>query len=406
MKTNISYVEAKEIILKEVSKKIKTEIIPIEQSLKRCIAEDVFATSSNPSSNNSAMDGYAVRYQDIKNVPVTLSVACTIFAGDLPTTKLKKCEAFEIMTGAIIPEGANAVVPVENTVSKNGSVVILKSVRKGENIRKKGEDYKLKQLLIKKGTEISPAHISLLASMGKKEIKVFHKPTVAILATGSELISLDSNITQGKIYDSNSYGIAAQVEAENCLPYRLGRVEDTPRLIKNAILKGLKKDILIVSGGISMGKADYVKNVLKDLGAKILFSKVRQRPGNPFTFAKIEGKPVFLLPGNPVSVSICFEIYIRPFLKKMTGFKADKEETKKYKIGETIKVKRGRTYFFRVLFKKIDGEKVAFLTGPQGSGIITSLTKAEGILVVPESISEIKEGDYYPITPLSWRKNC
>ncbi len=407
MKKNISFKEASELIMGEANRiKLQSEVIDLYQSLNRVVYNDIKAKISNPQWDNSAMDGFAVRVDDLKQIPATLRIIETIFAGDKPEAKLKKGEAAGIMTGAQIPEGADAVVPVEYTNVEGNFVKIMKKVEKEENIRKSGEDYKKGELLVKKGSKLNPAQIGLIASTGIGKLKVFRNPEVAIIVTGTELTDYKKNLKEGKIYDSNSYSLYAQVLLENCKPFLIKLVKDDKRAIKNSIVRALKKDVLIVSGGISMGKADYVKEVLSDLKGRFIFSKVRQRPGNPFTFLKLNGKPVFLLPGNPVSTEVCFEIYVRPFLQKICGLKNVNQNVINCRIKETIKVKKGKTYFLRVLLKKEEEEVQAFLTGPQGSGIITSMSKADGILIVKEDCEEIKKDCIMPVFPLSWSKFC
>lgn len=405
MKTNISVSEAKKIIFAEVAL-LKEESVQLNKALHRYLSRDFVAALSNPPSDNSAMDGYGVKAQDVYSVPVSLKVVGTVYAGDAPKKGIKQGEAVEIMTGAPIPKGVDAVVPVEETVQNGEYVTILEKVSVHQHIRKKGEDYDIGDLLISKGARLTPAHLALLASSGQNEAQVFSKPKVAILPTGNELINPACPIRPGKIYESNSFGLQAQVEALGAIPVKLKTAKDNLTALAVAVQEGLRQDVLVISGGVSMGKADYIKKVMEDLGAKFHFSKIRQRPGNPFTFATVQEKPVFLVPGNPVSAPLCFEIYVRGFLQAMMGYKKDEKDILICVVGETIKVKKGKTYFLRVILKKQNDKTAAFLTGPQGSGILTSLSSADGILVVPEDVEEIEKGSRWPIESLSWSHSC
>ncbi|HNQ78672.1 MAG TPA: molybdopterin molybdotransferase MoeA [Acidobacteriota bacterium] len=405
MKSYIPVAEALKIILSH-ARPAKEELVKLEDALGRYLARDVAALHPNPPSDNSAMDGYGVRVSDVKAVPATLKVAGSVFAGQAPGKPIRRGEAIEIMTGAPIPEGVDAVIPVEETERCGTDVMVLKKPEPRQHIRKKGEDYEKGDLLASRGTRLTPAHIALMASAGRGGVKAFRKPKIAVLSTGNELVEPGRPLGRGKIYESNSFGICAQVEVSGGIPVKLKAAADDPAVLRKAVLEGLKQDALVVSGGISMGKADYLREVMEGLGARFHFVKVRQRPGNPMTFATIGRKPVFLLPGNPVSAPLCFEIYVRGFLEAVLGNPGGSDDTMSCVMGETIRVKKGKTYFLRVVVKRSGKETAAFLTGPQGSGILTSMSRADGILVVPEGSEEITKGSVVAVRPFSWRTSC
>lgn len=271
----------------------------------RVIGEDVVANRDIPPFDNSGMDGYAVRSEDIQNTssdsPVRLEVIGDLPAGFFPTKTVGRGQAIRIMTGAPIPEGADSVVPVEETKGKDRFVSVLKAVSPGECIRKKGEDVKKGDRVISKGDIIRPSEVGMLASVGRSVISVYQKPMVAILCTGEELVDVDDDLNEVKIVSSNSYALAAQVKDCGAIPVQLGIAKDRKEEIKEKLLQGFRADIIISSAGVSVGDYDFVKEVLNDLGMEMIFWKVAMKPGKPVVFGTLRGKLVFGLPGNPVS---------------------------------------------------------------------------------------------------------
>jgi molybdopterin molybdotransferase len=396
MNENISAKEALELILNK-SKATDYEIISYRKALNRIAREDIKAGLFHPPSDNSAMDGYGVKASDCSSVPIALPIIGTVLAGEQWKGTLPAGTVVRIMTGASIPEGVDAIIPFEEADEQGENVMIRTRVKAGTHIRRKGEDYKAGDLLIESGKRISAADIGVLASTGTISLKVSKKPVVTILSTGNELVNPEETPPEGSIRDSNCYGLEAQVESCGAIAEVVGIVRDEKNTLKEHIKKASNSDMLLITGGISKGTADYVKEAMKGLGEQMIFSKVRQRPGGPFSFSMYEGTPVFLLPGNPVSSMICFELYIRPFILKTMKANNINPFMITASIEETISVKKGRTDILRVVLKEEKGRWSALLTGAQGSGILTSMAKANGLLIIPEDVDEIKKGDEWPV---------
>ena len=276
--------------------------------------------------------------------------------------------------------------------TKKGYVDILKEVKPGENIRRAGEGIKKGERILQKGTLLSSAHIGLLASLGKPRIKVIRRPRVAILATGDELINVDEKLKPGKLRSSNTYTLLGEVERCGGIPKNLGIAKDERAALKRKITNGLGCDILLTSGGVSVGDYDLVKDVLAEMGTDIKFWKVSMRPGKPLAFGTIKDMMVFGLPGNPVSSMISFELFVRPAILKMTGRSLDREEVDAV-LEEDIEKKSGIMYFIRAITKWENGSFHAALTGPQGSGILKSMALANSLIILPEDVENVKKGE-------------
>ena len=396
--------EAQKIILNSI-KSSGTETVNLDDSLDRIIATDIRANTDLPSFDNSAMDGYAIKSKDVKGVskigPGILKVVEDLPAGYVARKKVKTKEAIRIMTGAPLPRGADSVVMVEFTkrVERakklgSGSVKIYKETRTGENIRMSGEDVKRGQKVLSRGSILRPQELGMLVALGVDKIKVSKRPRVGILATGDELVDVGEKISKGKIRNSNSFIVHAQALKCGAIPIDLGIAKDTKAKIRRKIEAGLKKDldILLVLGGISVGDYDLVKDVLFDLGMRMRFWKVAQRPGKPLAFGIIRGIPVFGLPGNPVSSTISFEEYVRPSILKMQGAKELFRPLVQATMTENFRKKKELRYFIRANIRQRRGKFYASTTGPQGSGIISSLVLADGIIVAPEGVEVLKKG--------------
>ncbi|MEK6598846.1 MAG: gephyrin-like molybdotransferase Glp [Deltaproteobacteria bacterium] len=398
----ISVEAALEIILSEI-KPLGMERINILSSLGRVLGEDIFASTDNPPWDNSAMDGYALRAIDTKTAskdkPITLKVIEDLPAGYTAKKTIKKGEAIRIMTGAPMPRGADAVLMVEETeavvsgqrsVARNqkSEVKIFREARLGDNIRKAGEDFRKGDLVLTKGVSIRPAEIGMLAAVGKPIVYVHQRPKVAVLSTGDELVEIDETPTDGKIRNSNSYAIAAQVRACGAIPVQLGIARDNKKNLREKLEAGLTADCIVSSGGVSVGDFDFVKDVLKEMGSEMRFWKVAMKPGKPLAFGVIGGKPAFGLPGNPISSMVAFEQFAMPAILKMMGKKDVFKRVFYALLTKPIKKKTGRVHFVRGVLEQKNGKFYATPLEGQGSGILSSMVKANCLIVLPEDISD------------------
>ena len=391
--------DALKIVLKGI-KILDSEVIKLTDALERVLAEDVYSNSDIPAFDNSAMDGYALRSSDTcgatRNKPKILEVIEDIKAGDIPKKRLKSNQAARIMTGAPIPRGADSVVMVEETkkIRNRGKefVEVYKETKPQENIRKAGEDIKKGELVIPKGTLLKSGYIGILASLGKTQVKVIRRPKVAVLATGDEVVDVDEKLEPGKVRSSNSYTLYSQIIKCGCIPKNLGIARDKPKQLEKKIKQGLDCDLIITSGGVSVGDYDLVKDILAKMGTNIRFWKVAMRPGKPLAFGTIKDKLVFGLPGNPVSSMVSFEVFVRPVILKMLGQKEDERKEVEAVLGQDLKKKKGFRYFLRANTRWQQGKYVTKTTGPQGSGILKSMGLANSLIILPEDKEFIKKG--------------
>ncbi|MBN1366068.1 MAG: molybdopterin molybdotransferase MoeA [Syntrophaceae bacterium] len=389
------------------------EKINILEALGRVIGENILAPRNIPSANNSAMDGYAVRYTDTKgatkNKPLRLKIIEDIPAGKVALKKIKKGEASRIMTGAVIPEGADSVIRQEDTLKNGRTVVIYTSAKKGENIRFAGEDVRKGELVIKKGSFLHSADIGMLAALGKAFISVYQKPRVAIISTGDELVDIEIAPPPGKIVNSNSYSLAALVMECGAIPIMLGISKDKRTDLQEKFKTALHADLILSSGGVSVGDFDFVKNIMGEIGNAMHFWQVAMRPGKPLAFGTIEGIPLFGLPGNPVSVMVSFEQFVRPSLLKMQGHTKIFRQNIKAICNEEIQKKAGFKHFIRAVVRKEKNKYIATTTGNQGSGILKSMVAANGLIVMGENQTQIKKGEWVTVQllddSLSWSES-
>jgi len=311
------------------------------------------------------------------------------------------------MTGAPIPGGADSVVQFEDTDEALRrerppfQIGILHQVKKGQNVRRSSEDIARGQLVLKKGTVLRPAEVGVLASLGKETARVIRRPLVAILATGDELVALGKPLPQGKIYNSNSFSIAAQVLRYGGLPQIMGIGRDQIKDITDKLKGALSADMLLTSGGVSMGNYDVVKDVLAEQG-EISFWTVRMKPGKPLAFGTIKGIPHLGLPGNPVSSMITFELFARPAILKMLGKKNFSKPTIEATLDGRIINNDGRRIFARATVSREGDRYLARVTGPQGSGILTSMSRANGLVIVPEDVDSVEQGEIVKVLMLDW----
>ncbi len=391
----ISVQEAIQQILEKIHP-LGKERLSLLQCLGRVVGEDITARRNIPPWDNSAMDGYAVRWQDIegasKGKPVLLNVLGDLPAGRIFRNRVARGQAVRIMTGAPLPEGVDTVVQVEDTEKEGDQVKILSSPEKGKNIRRSGEDVMAGEKVLTEGTVLQPAHIGMLASLQRSLISVYQRPRVAILSTGDELLEIDDPWEEGKIINSNSYSLAAQVAECGAQPLQLGIAKDLPEDLSAKIQNGLMADILLTSGGVSVGDYDLVKGMLGKLG-RINFWKVAMRPGQPLAFGMISGKPLFGLPGNPVSSMVSFEQFVRPSILKMAGHHDLFRPALRAVLKQDIEKKAGLIHFIRCRLIREGKTLYATTTGEQGSGILSSMVRARGLIVLPRDLALARAGE-------------
>jgi molybdopterin molybdotransferase len=391
--------EASERILADI-RALGSEPVPLRAALGRVCAEEIRATVTMPPWANSSMDGYAVRSADItpvmKGEPVTLRVVGTIAAGELPEKPLKRGQAIRIMTGAPVPGGADSVIRKEDTDGGSQKVVIRESRDVWKNIRQAGEDYQRGDVLAKRGTPVRPALIGVLASSGVATVQVFRRPRVAIISSGDELVDIDEFDevkAARRIVSTNSYTLHALTRAAGAVPVDLGIAADTKASLRKKLEAAVDCDLIITSAGVSVGDLDHTRDVFADLGGKQRFWKVGMRPGAPLAFGMLKDIPWLGLSGNPVSAMVSFELFIRPALRKMQGYTNFFRRTLTVTLEEEVKIAAKLTHFLRALVtRKEDGTFVARLTGQQSSGALTSMTKANALLIVPETSQTVAKG--------------
>jgi len=387
--------------------------------LGQVLAEDVYAPFDVPPQDNSAMDGYAVQAESIAGAsyehPKVLRVVGEVAAGCVAELKVWPGTAVRIMTGAFVPEGADVVVPFEGTdevdrkqrsVSRD-EIGIRVGLPEASNIRRGGEDIAKGELIMKQGTLLRPAEIGVLASLGKMTVSVIRRPLIGILATGNEVMEINQPLLPGKIYNSNSYSLAAQALRYGGIPKLLGVVPDDVEQLALAIRHGLDCDMLVTSAGVALGDYDVVKQVLAAEG-NMSFWTVRMKPGKHLAFGvfkRDDGKkiPHLGLPGNPVSSMISFEVFARPAILRMMGRSNLVGPNITAIMEDPVKNEDGRRLFARVVVvSRRDGKYFARLTGPQGSGILTSMAKANGLAVIPEDTEEVKSGGMVKVMMFDW----
>ena len=416
------------LTVEEALEKILGYVYPLEQEeapildcLGRVLAEDVTAGFNIPPLDNTAMDGYAVRWKDIHDVgpdsPVTLRVIEELPAGRIAQKEITRGTATRIMTGAPLPKGTDTIVPFEDTdeeeQKKAGGrggveqIKVLKVVDKGVNIRRAAEDVTEGDLILKAGTSIRPAEVGVLASLGKAKAKVFRKPVISVLATGDELLEVGDPLEPGKIYNSNNFSVASLILKYGGVAKVLGIARDNLASLKAKIAEGMDADMVITSAGVSKGDYDIVKDVLAEQG-EISFWMVKMKPARPLAFGVLkseDGKrrvPHLGLPGNPVSSMIAFEQFGRPALRKMQGHKNLIKPTVQAIMEDTVVNTDARRVFARAVVTRRNGRYYAKTTGPQGSGILTSMSLANGLAIVPEDVAEVGPGDEVTVQMLDW----
>ncbi|MCU0521130.1 MAG: molybdopterin molybdotransferase MoeA [Anaerolineae bacterium] len=392
----LSVEEALERVLSMVHP-LDSERTPILETLGRVLAEDVFAQDNIPPHANTAMDGYAVVAANTAGAtpasPKELRVIENLAAGYVAQEQVTPGTAIRIMTGAPLPEGADAVIPFEETAQAGARVQLFAAVPMGANVRLAGEDVRAGARVLSAGARLRPQEIGMLAALGRSEVRVIRRPRVAILATGDELVDIEAPLTPGKIHNSNGYSNAAQVLSAGGVPLMLGIARDSVDDLTAKIREGLAQgaDMLLTSGGVSVGDFDVVKQVLATEG-EMTFWRVRMKPGKPLAFGRITTEtdgvrrtvPVLGTPGNPVSTMVSFELFVRPALMKMLGHGDARQATLDAILDDPIPSKDDRRHYVRVWIEERDGVYHARLTGDQGSGRLSSMVSADGLAIIPE----------------------
>lgn len=397
MREGLSVAEAQSVVL-ETTGVLGAETISAWEAAGRVLSESVRATRRHPPADCSAMDGYAVRRADLLGAsearPIGLPVVFEVPAGGQALRRIEPGESARIFTGAPLPPGADAVVRQEDTRAENGRVEILVEPDPREHVRDAGEDFQVGDLLIEPGSVLGPAHLGVLASIGRSIVAVHQQPTVAILSGGDELVEPDRVADDGRIVSSNSYTLAAQCREIGAKPVYLGIAEDTPAAIEARLRAGLRADVIVSSAGVSVGDHDHVRAVLEKLGCRLLFWGVYMKPGYPLVFGVIEatGTLVFGLPGNPVSTAVTFEQFVRPALRKLMGHRQLFRPVVKARLSERMKKGRGRMHFVRVSLTREGAEIVATPTVNQSSGVLTSLVRGQGLAIFPSEVESLAAG--------------
>ena len=371
--------------------------VPLPEAVGSVLAEDIIAAHSVPPFDNSGMDGYAVHAVDLveatADTPARLLIAETIPAGHVATKSLASGEAARIMTGAPMPPGADAVAQSEITSEEDGYVLVHEPVRPGRNIRRAGEDVTVGDRVLAAGTPLNPAEIGVLASLGHAHVLVHRRPRVAIISTGSELVEVDQPLGPGQIRNSNSYSLRALCRQMGVEATAFGIVPDDYEATRTAIAAGLEYDVLLTSGGVSVGRFDFVKDVQDELGVERRLWGVAMKPGKPMAFG-VRGKTlVFGLPGNPVSAMVSFELFVRPALLRSMGYRRTTRPLYQAVIEEDVANTDGRTYVVRVRAWREDGTWHISSTGAQGSGILRSMLGANGLAFIPGGPRGVKAGE-------------
>ena len=376
----LSVEEAQREILGRV-RVLPSERVDVLAALGRVLAEPIRSTRRIPPWPNSSMDGYAVRAADARPA-ATLRVVGRVVAGSLPTRAVGVGEAVRIFTGAPLPSGADTVIPQEDVDARDGVIALRNAVEPGAYVRPAGEDVREGDLVLEPGRAIGAAEIGLLATLGRTQVTVGRRPRVAVLSTGNELADLGTEPTPAQIPNSNTYSLMAQVMETGGLPLNLGVVPDRLDAIAERIARGAEADVLVSSAGVSVGELDLVREALVNAGAELHLWKVDMRPGKPITFGSLGGKPVFGLPGNPVSAMVTFELFVRPMLLAMQGRRGTGRLTVRATALAPIVNRGSRRGYLRVVLEARDGRWGARLTGEQGSGILRSMVSADGLAVL------------------------
>jgi molybdopterin molybdotransferase len=379
----VSIEEAQRIILEQIVP-LEIEKVTVFHGLNRITPEDHIAPWDIPAADNSAMDGFAFLHSSVQDN--RLSVCGFLPAGEVRSEAVPPGSAVRIMTGAPIPPGCDTVVPIEDVETDGDAIVIRGKVKAGDHVRRRGEDISRGDVVIPAGSLLRPQEIGMLSAMGNTSLAVYRRTRVAILATGDELLEPGATPEPGKLINSNSYSLAAQVLDAGGDPVLLGIATDDLEATCEKIRAGLNADFLVITGGVSVGDRDFVKAAIEELGGSVNFWKVNMKPGKPLAYATLRGKPVFALPGNPVAAMVSFELFVRPSLLKAMGHRRVFRPTVRAELQEPAVNKGNRPHLVRGIVSQCDGGYLVSTTGNQSSGRLSSLTLGNGLMkLAPES---------------------
>lgn len=370
------------------------ETVTLLESFRRVLAETVSLDCDQPPFARSMRDGFALRTEDVQFAPVLLRCIGEVRAGEMTESPLRRGESMQIMTGAPVPEGANAVVMVENTDRpSDDQVQVLKSVREGENIAAKGSERRAGDTVLRPGRRISTFEAAVLASAGKAKVLVYRRPVVAILATGDELVAVEAVPGAGQIRNSNSFSLYGQVLKSGAIPLMLDTAGDNLPDLRRQIRRGLEADVLLVSGGVSMGKYDLVEPVFEELGVMVHFESVSMRPGKPTVFATWKDRWVFGLPGNPLSTFVAFELFVRPVLGALQGLPAADLPVVRGLLQAEVVERSGRSAFLPARVSSGSGTLEISPVNWKGSADVFGAVESNGLLIVPAQAVRLTKGE-------------
>ena len=400
--TTLRVDEARQRILQQINAIESWRKVALRDALGQVLHEDVISPLSVPPHANSAMDGYALRGEDLKNDATSLRLIGSAFAGRPFAKSVNTGECVRIMTGAIMPDGCDTVIMQEQAEVSNDRIILHGEHHSGENVRLAGEDIQTGAVVLSAGHRIIPADLGLLASLGLAELKVRRRIRVAFFSTGDELKSLGESLNPGDIYDSNRYTLFGMLKRLNAEIIDMGVVTDSPDALRQALLQASKEaDVVITSGGVSVGEADYVKQLLDELG-QVNFWKIAMKPGRPLAYGKIADTPFFGLPGNPVSVMVTFYQFVQPALHKLAGANYQPPLLLQAVAAENIRKRPGRFEFQRGLLRSNSANQLEVtMTGEQGSGILHSMSRANCFILLEEDCDGVAAGQSVTVQPFA-----
>lgn len=385
--------EAADLIMRQVPPP-REETVALADALGRALAEDVAADRDQPPFDKSAMDGFAVRAAD---VPGTLEIVEEIAAGSVPSKRVEAGRCARIMTGAPLPDGADAVVKVEDTQTDGSRVAIGVAAKPGQHVCPRAEDVRAGEVVLRQGATIRPAEIGVLASVGRARVRVVRRPTCAMMATGNELVEVDAVPGDGQIRNTNAHGVAAQVRAMGFACDVLPTARDTLDSLRRGIREGLKRDVMLLSGGVSVGGYDLVIEALKAEGVEAVLHKVAIKPGKPFFFGVRGEQRVFGLPGNPVSSFVIFEVFVRPFLGEAAGLASLRREVLRARLVQRYAHRMDRTCFLPARLERDGNDLAAELVEWNGSADLVGLTRADALAIVPANTEAVEKGEWIDV---------